>query len=168
MRSDTATTWGGGVDGAVWRLDTGGTTVVNQVQRAFNGYGQATQEWQSHAGAVNTSTTPSVQYGYGALGSGDHNSNQSRLTSITYPNGRVLTYNYSPGLADAISRLSSISDTGATLESYSYLGLDTVVKRAHPQPNVGKNGKNGVSSFSRWRARLAGKKKGRTRGRSSQ
>src|SRR5262249_20143768 len=35
-----------------------------------------------------------------------------------------------------ISRLSSLSDSGATLEAYSYLGLDTVVKRAHPQPGV--------------------------------
>jgi RHS repeat-associated protein len=35
-----------------------------------------------------------------------------------------------------ISRLSSISDSSATLEAYSYLGLDTVVKRAHPQPGV--------------------------------
>jgi RHS repeat-associated protein len=35
-----------------------------------------------------------------------------------------------------ISRLSSISDSTATLEAYTYLGLDTVVKRAHPQPGV--------------------------------
>jgi hypothetical protein len=35
-----------------------------------------------------------------------------------------------------ISRLSSLSDNSGTLESYSYVGLGTVVKRAHPQPNV--------------------------------
>jgi RHS repeat-associated protein len=35
-----------------------------------------------------------------------------------------------------ISRLSSLSDNSGTLESYAYLGLGTVVKRAHPQPNV--------------------------------
>jgi RHS repeat-associated protein len=115
--------------------DTGGSTIVNQVQRRFNGYGQLIQEWQAHGGAVNTSTTPSVQYGYGALGTGDTNTNQSRLTSITYPNGKVLTYNYASGLADAISRLSSLSDNSGTLESYSYLGLATVVKRSHPLPS---------------------------------
>ena len=35
-----------------------------------------------------------------------------------------------------ISRLTSLSDNSGTLESLSYLGLGTVVKRAHPQPNV--------------------------------
>jgi hypothetical protein len=124
--------------------DTGGTTIVNQVQRSFNGYGQLTQEWQAHGGAVNTSISPSVQYGYGVLGQGNTNGNQSRLTSITYPNGRVINYNYASGVDDAISRLTSISETTGyppqttTLESYSYLGLDTAVKRAHPQPECRK------------------------------
>src|SRR5258707_11163684 len=62
--------------------------------------------------------------------------NNSRLTSMTYPNGKVLTYNYSSGLNDSISRLSSLSDSTGTLESYDYLGLATVVKRAHPQIGV--------------------------------
>src|SRR5207237_4074892 len=62
--------------------------------------------------------------------------NHSRLTSVTYPSGYVLTYNYSSGLNDSISRLSSLSDSTGTLESYSYLGLSTVVTRSHPQPGV--------------------------------
>jgi YD repeat-containing protein len=152
VTSDQITTLGSGVDGSVRRIDTAydgqgnaylltsyadtaGTTVVNQVQRAFNGYRQVTQEWQAHGGTVNTSTTPSVQYSYGATGMGG-NGNQSRLSSITYPNGHVLTYNYNSGVDDAIDRLSSLTDGATTLESYSYLGLGTVVKRAHPQPNV--------------------------------
>ena len=32
--------------------------------------------------------------------------NNSRLTSMTYPNGRVLDYNYNSGLDITISRLS--------------------------------------------------------------
>jgi RHS repeat-associated protein len=62
--------------------------------------------------------------------------NHSRLISLTYPNGRVLNYNYASGLEDTISRLTSLSDSSATLEAYSYLGLNTVVKRGHPQPGV--------------------------------
>src|SRR5262249_58413774 len=62
--------------------------------------------------------------------------NHSRLISMTYPNGRVLNYNYATGLDNTISRLTSISDTSATLESYKYLGLNTVVERDHPQTNV--------------------------------
>jgi hypothetical protein len=83
--------------------DTAGTTIVNQVQRAFNGLGQLTQEWQSHSGAVNTSTTPSVQYAYSEMAGG---ANHSRLLNMTYPNGKVLSFNYNSGVDAAISRLS--------------------------------------------------------------
>jgi RHS repeat-associated protein len=148
--SDAVTTLGSGVDGAVRRIETAydgqgnpylvtsydaasSGNVVNQVQRAFNGLGQLVTEYQSHSGAVNTSTTPKVQYAYSEMPSGaDH----SRPTSVTYPSGYVLTYNYSSGLNDGISRLSSLSDSTGTLESYSYLGLGTVVVRSHPQPGI--------------------------------
>jgi len=152
VTSDAITTLATGFDGAVRRIQneydtqgnpfritsydaaTGGN-IVNQVQRAYNGLGQLTQEWQSHSGAVVIGTTPSVQYGYSLMAGG---ANHSRLTSITYPNGKVLTYNYGTagGLNDVISRLSSLSDTSGTLESYDYLGLSTVVRRAHSQPGV--------------------------------
>jgi hypothetical protein len=39
-----------------------------------------------------------------------------------------------------ISRVTSLIDSSGTLESYSYLGLRTVVKRARPQPNVTLDG----------------------------
>jgi RHS repeat-associated protein len=151
LTADAVTTLGTGVDGTVRRIEyaydgqgnqylitsydsASGGSVVNQVQRAFNGLGQLTQEWQATSGSVNTSTTPSVQYAYSFAPSGS--TNHSRLTSITYPNGRVVTYNYASGLADTISRLSSITDGSTTLEGYDYLGLGTVVTRSHPQTGV--------------------------------
>jgi RHS repeat-associated protein len=138
------------VDGAVRRIDTtydqqgnpylftsyadtAGTTLVNQVEDVFNGLGQLTGEYQAHAGPVVVGTTPEVQYAYNELSNGENN---SRLTSTTYPNGRVLTFNYNSGLDDHISRLSSISDNSGILESYTYLGAGVVVQRAHPQDNV--------------------------------
>jgi RHS repeat-associated protein len=150
LTADAVTTLGTGVDGTVRRIetayDTGGRpylftsynaasagSIVNQVQDAFNGLGQLTTEYQSHSGAVNTLTTPKVQYSYSLMSGGVNN---SRLTSVTYPNGRVITYNYATGVDNTISRLTSITDSGVTLESLSYLGLATVVKRAHPQPGV--------------------------------
>ena len=48
---------------------------------------------------------------------------------MTYANGRVLDYVYGSGLDDAISRLTSLTGNSTTLESLSYLGLGTVVKR---------------------------------------
>jgi hypothetical protein len=102
------TTLGAGVDGGVRRIetayDTGGRpylwtsfdallggNIVNQVQAAFDGLGQLTVDYQSHSGAVNTSSTPKVQYGYTEMAGGVNN---SRQTSLTYSNGRVLTYNW--------------------------------------------------------------------------
>jgi RHS repeat-associated protein len=142
--SDAISTLGSGLDGTVRRIDTAfdgqgnaylitsydaasAGNIFNQVQREFNGLGQMTKEWQAVGGAVNTGTSPNVQYAYSFAPSGS--TNHSRLTSITYPNGRVITYNYASGLADTISRLSSITDGATTLESYAYLGLSTVVKR---------------------------------------
>jgi RHS repeat-associated protein len=148
--SDAVTTLGSGVDGAVRRIDTAydtqgnayltstytassGGSIVNQVQDVFNGLGQLTGEYQSHSGAVNTSTTPEVQYGYVAMSGG---ANNSRLTSITYPNSYELDFNYASGLDSTISRLTSLSDSTGTLQSYSYLGLDTPVILNDSQPGI--------------------------------
>jgi RHS repeat-associated protein len=121
-------------------------TVANQVQRSFDGLGQLTAEYQAHSGTVNTdplNPTPNVQYAYSFDPNGT--ANHSRLTRITYPtvvaNGAnskgVVNYNYDGTLNNSISRLTSLSDNGGnTLEQYSYLGLGTVVQRAHPQPGV--------------------------------
>ncbi len=152
VTDDAVTTLGTNVDGAVRRLHAdydgqgnpylltsysaaSGGSVVNQVQRAFNGLGQLTTEYQAHGAAVNTATTPKVQYAYAEMGGG---ANQSRPTSMTYPNGRVLTDDYgtSGGLNDSISRLSALKDGSTTLEGYSFLGLATVVTRTHPEPGV--------------------------------
>src|SRR6202022_563751 len=75
--SDAVTTLATGFDNSVLRLETAydtgdrpylftsynaasGGSIVNQLQDVFNGLGELTQEWQSHSGAVNTSTTPNV------------------------------------------------------------------------------------------------------------
>ena len=148
--SDTVTVLGAGVDASVRRIDTAydsqgnpylftsyadtaGTTVVNQVEDVYNGLGQLTGEYQSNAGPVVIGTTPVVQYTYNDLANGENN---SRPTSMIYPNGRVLDYNYNTGLDNNISRLSSISDSSGTLQSYLYLGLDTVVQTTDPQANI--------------------------------
>src|SRR5207244_6613787 len=130
LTADAVTTLGTGVDGTIRRIetayDTGGRpylftsynaasggSIVNQVQYAFNGLGQLTEEWQSHSGAVNTNTTPNVQYSYTLMSGGVNN---SRLTGTTYPNAfRVITYNYATAVDDRISRLTSISAGTTTL-----------------------------------------------------
>src|SRR5260370_21844773 len=62
--------------------------------------------------------------------------NHSRRTGIVYPYGsRTVNYVYNgnSGLYGVISRLSALTMCTNTLESYDYLGLSTVGKKAHPQ-----------------------------------
>lgn len=92
-------------------------------------------------GAV-TSSTPSVQYSYSDDGVGG----VPRLTSITYPDGYTVNYNYASGVDNTISRLSSISDYTGTLQSYTYMGLDTVVDQDDSQVSVALNYVNSMST----------------------
>src|SRR5262249_11546170 len=142
FKTDDVTAFGVGVNQAVKKLevsyDSAGRpylftswnatpAVVNQVRRDYNGLGQLTIEYQEHAGAVNLATSAWVGYPYSfdpAAGGANH----SRLTYLTYPNGRLLGFSYATGLDDTLSRLTSIVDGATTLEGYTYLGLDTVVK----------------------------------------
>jgi YD repeat-containing protein len=93
---------------------------------------QLTLQWQEHTGNV-TRSSLEVQYAYTEMAGGVNN---SRLTKIIYPNGKVLNYNYATGVDSDISRLTSLSDSTGTLTIYSYLGLDTVVQQAYPQPGI--------------------------------
>ena len=140
--ADAITTLGSGVDPSIQRIETAydtqgnaylftsynaasGGTIVNQVQQSFDGQDNMTAEYQAHSGAVNTAKTPVVNYGYS-----DPSTGKSRLTSMTYPDSSVVGYNYNTGLESSISRLSSISFNGSTAESYTYLGISTVVQAA--------------------------------------
>ena len=153
-RISDAVTLGSGVDGTVQlqtvAFDTGGRpylfssysapssgTLVNQVERVYNGLNQLTNEYQAHnSSGVNTSTSPQIQYSYNTnfdtMSSGENN---SRLNSMTYPNGRILDYVYNSGLDASITRVSALADdiTGTHLEDYLYLGLGTIVERDHAE-----------------------------------
>ena len=137
---DRVTTLGSGVDSAVRRIATtfdvmgrretitsydnptvGSGSIVNEVQFAYDDFGQLVTEYQEHGGAVNTSTSLKVGYSYA-----DGSSGTIRMTKMTYPDGRELNYDYgsSGSTDDALSRVASLIDNdGAThLVDYSYLG----------------------------------------------
>ncbi|MGL4462370.1 MAG: hypothetical protein ACRC1K_09455, partial [Planctomycetia bacterium] len=132
------TTLPSGVDGAVRRISTeyevrslvallsswsdatvGQGVVVNQVKSSYNGFSQLLQEEQATNGAV-AAGTPAVQIAYA-----DGTGNVVRPTTLTYPNGRALAYNYGAagGADDRLSRPRAIvdGDTGpTTLAEYGY------------------------------------------------
>jgi hypothetical protein len=63
--------------------------IVNEVQHAYNSFGQLVTEYQEHAGAVNTGSSLKTQYGYGDGGS---SSNHIRPTSLGSPASRWVIY----------------------------------------------------------------------------
>jgi hypothetical protein len=108
---DRITTLASPTDGAVRRISTtyevrgmvdkvtsydnhvvGSGSVVNEVQHAYNSFGQLTTQYQEHGGGANTSTSPKVQYAYA-----DGSANHVRPTKITYPSGRIVRYEYNSG-----------------------------------------------------------------------
>jgi len=152
--ADRVTTGGTGIDTVVLRIaktyearglvqnitsydnaTVGAGNVVNDVQKAYNSFGQLVTDYQSHSGAVNVSTTPNVQYAY-ASGS----ANTIRPTSMTYPNGRVLHYDYGAGNAfnDATSLIASLIDNDGVmhLADYSYLGAGSIIQVSESQPGI--------------------------------
>ena len=142
---DYASTLGSGVNGAVRRLHTsyasGGQVefvysednagaALNTVAYAYNGLG----DQKSTVFSDRSGQSHFVSYAY----SEDWANNRSRLTTLTYSGGKVLTYDYgtSGSLNDKISRVNAIKEGATTLEAYSYLGLGTIVERDRPQPGV--------------------------------
>lgn len=153
---DAVSTVGSSTDNAVLRISTtyevrgmvatvssydnatpGSGTALNQCALTYNSFSQLTKEQQDHSGTVSGSS-PSVQYIYDT---GASSSNETRLSGLIYPNGRVITYSYgtSGGMNDLLNRVDTIQDTtsGTTnLASYTYLGLGMVVRITYPQPSV--------------------------------
>jgi hypothetical protein len=90
------------------------------VQEAYNDLQQLAVQYQAVSGSVNTSTTPSVQYNYNLMACGENNSN---LTSMVYPNGHIVDYDYSAGQLPVTG--ISVSGTTATVTTAVADGLST-------------------------------------------
>lgn len=152
---DRVTTLGTGVDATILRISArfnarglietltsyddasvGLGNVVNEIKNAYNDFGQLITQYQEHVGAVNTSTTPRVQYSYA-----DGSNNTIRPISIIYPDTREITYDYgsSNGINDAASRVESLVDDDSNsthLAEYEYLGVSSIVEVDYTEPEI--------------------------------
>ncbi|WP_222435500.1 RHS repeat domain-containing protein [Allorhodopirellula solitaria] len=150
---DRVTTLGAGVDGTIRRVEqtydvrgnvsavtcynnssVGSGSIENQITRQFDGFGQVTKTFQSHSGAVNPASTPSVGRSYT-----DGSGNVLRPTATLYPNGREVTLNYgsSGSITDKLNQVSSLIDDDSTvLAAYEYLGSGTFVQQDSTQADL--------------------------------
>ena len=101
------------------------------MQNAYNDFSQMKTEYQQHGTAVNTGTSPKVQFGY-ANGSG----NTIRRTSVTYPNANVLDFEYGSGASDELSRVEKLTWDSTDVVKYDYLGANQVVIQKYPEPST--------------------------------
>jgi len=125
---------------------TGGAgAVINDIQYAYyNSTGNVVTSYQSHSGAVNTSSSLNVQYTYDATTIGSVYSNQLRLQTEVHPDSRAIYFDYgssgSPTTAyNATSTIYEIWDgspSGTGLALYDYNGAGTRLALATlPQPS---------------------------------
>ncbi len=160
LANQSATTLGTGVDGTIQSIvyaydnlnrrqnvtsysgTAGSGTLVNDVQFAYNDLSQITTTYQSYSGAVNTSTTPKVQYTYDATATSSVFSAQHRQQTTVYPSGRTVYYDYGTSGAayDRLSQVRTIYDTnssGTALATYDYNGAGSRTALATlPQPSL--------------------------------
>jgi RHS repeat-associated protein len=139
LLADTATITDSAVDNRVGKLETAydergrvirsasydstGTTVRNEVVRAYNDFNQLVTEWQEHGAAVNTTTSPKVEYSYE-----NGSANTVRPTGMTYPDGSTtITTAYTGTQANDLSRPDQVKEGGGIIASMRFLGLGTLV-----------------------------------------
>ena len=153
LEIDGATTIPGSVDGAIKSIKStydslgrrtkitsyanndGTGTVVNEVERSYDTYGQMVTEYQEHDGAVNPSTSWNVDYTYNTTYAEDNIfENNLYLEKTTYHSGQMVYRNYGTGssLNHRLSRVQRIRETpgssGTTLGEYQHNGDGRLVQ----------------------------------------
>ncbi|MFN8707534.1 MAG: RHS repeat domain-containing protein, partial [Planctomyces sp.] len=116
------------------------TDIENQVVYTYDDLGQVTKSEQSYSGAI-TGSTPSVQYAYDTSSTTSVFDDGARMESITYPDGRVLFFDF--GTSDAledrmgsVQRLREINSTGTILAEYSRTGAGAMTLTDYQQPDL--------------------------------
>ena len=112
-----------------------GGSVVNQVVRDFDDFGNLIDDHQGHDGVVVPGTTPKVGYAYT-----NGSNNTMRRTGVKYPNGRLLNTRYGAlnSIDDHLNRITGLAVVGESddLVDYTYCGTDWQVRLQYPLPGI--------------------------------
>lgn len=121
-----------------------GGNITSEVQREYNDFNQMVTETQQHGSAVGVGT-PEVQYAFE-----NGSSNDIRPTSMTYPDGRVVNYDYGTmgGDNDELSRIQKLKIGTTEIVDYDYLGSGRVIKLSYVEPTTSVDYTLGAGSGS--------------------
>jgi hypothetical protein len=167
LLSDAVTAFGAGVDTAVDSIqytykvcgklqkvtsygpdteDPPQQVVKNQVLYQYDSNGNLVKEYEENDGTVDTTdgNTLYVAYGYDTAANGYRPTTLQYPTSTSASPGRTLTYEYGDstdpdGVTGRVGAIGDSAEGGQTLDTYSYLGDDSITAEDYNQPNVGYN-----------------------------
>ena len=150
---DRVTTLAEGIDSAILRVSreyevrgmlskitsyddatVGSGSIINEVEKLYDDFGNLGEDYQSASGAVDTGSTPSVAYA-----NADGTGNTTRRESMTVgPTGVEIDYSYdATETDDQLSRVSSVGIAGeGDKVAYTYVGAARVVEVGYPQPAI--------------------------------
>ena len=154
LAADAVVTLGAGVDGLVRKIGRSYTwngapasvisydnssAVLNEIKYEYDDNRKLAKLYQSYSGAVNTSTTPYLQYDYSGIADG------FRPVSVTYPHGKELTYGY-----DGFNHLTTINENATPLVEYMYDGSGRPMQTTYLEPGTSLTYTNGgLDGFGR-------------------
>lgn len=132
----------------------GSGSEVNGYKHTYDGWGNREKYEQDHNSAVGASGSVDdydVTRAYAKATSGG---NTIRPTSITYPDGFVVTYTYSTLSSlhdDEANRVTFVKNGGTTLATYLYNGVKHAVSIDLPEPDIYRNqAANDYADFDRF------------------
>ncbi|HEX2837179.1 MAG TPA: RHS repeat-associated core domain-containing protein, partial [Phycisphaerales bacterium] len=139
QRIDTAYLSRGLVDTVTQYDDISATTARDQVQYAYDGWGNLTSFTQDPDSIIGASgqASSAVSYTWSASTPSD-GVNTLRMTTQVLPGSFTVTHNYGSGgsLSDKLSRLTTLTNSSVTLATYTYAGVGNVAHTVYDEPGV--------------------------------
>lgn len=123
-----------------------GAWIHDEVEFEYDGYGALTsishsQPWMAKPvmnGGLGLATVGPAKhsFGYSWARSAAAAPSHLRLATNTYPDTKVLAYNYTGTTNNAFSRVASMSLDSTTVATYEYLGVDRPALTTYPENSV--------------------------------
>lgn len=118
-----------------------GAWIHDQVDLTYDGYGalasmSQSQNWFDQELSLSTIGAATHTFGYAWQRSANGGPSRLRLATNTFPDAKVLTYNYTGATNNALSRITNINFDGTTAAVYQYLGVDRPALTTYPENNV--------------------------------
>ena len=114
------------------------TCWTKHLSHRYDTNGLLAKNYSNPGGAVVVATTPYIGYTYDTTKSGDNFTKRLRRTTMKYPSGKTLTYDYGTAGSsdDLLGRVAEIKEGVTSLVQYAFNGVATPIKTTYPQSGL--------------------------------